>query len=207
MRKILAVVAGLLVLPAPAQAIDRVQAADDAAPEYSLTERGELVRMMGKHRCSITTGVSEFRVARHPHDDGIIYFVQDGDLKVLVPPVHATGVCPRPTVRTVASDVKKYALVSDPHSAMVVLTVDGDDRFQAVGPQGVVDVSEVRDFGLNPCFGEVGKKFSNFAAFVIDRYGLVTKLKGNETGERTDFKRAYVSLDEFRSVNGVCAPQ
>lgn len=210
MRRIPVLLLGLLALPAAAGATTKVtkQARPgDIASEYELTESGDLFRQVGKHRCQITNGVTEFRVASHPLDEGAIYFVKAGDLKVLLPPARATSGCPKADVRTVVPSVKKYALVTDPKSPVVLMSLDADDHFQGFGPEGRVNIRDVADFVMNACYGQDGRSFSSYSAFIIDAYGLVTRLKGKEPGEKTDFKRAYTSLDEFKTVNRVCSTQ
>jgi hypothetical protein len=205
-----ALIAMLLALPAAAHAADKLtkQARPgDVASEYSLTESGDLYRQVGKRRCQITTRVTELKVATHPADGAAVYFVKDGDLMALVPPPRPGGACPKADVRHVASGVKKFTLVSDAASPFVLMALDRDDRFRAIGPEGAIDVPDATAFSMNACHGQQGRRFSSYAAFVIDRFGMVTKVKGSEAAEKTDFKRAYASLDEFRNVNQVCAAQ
>ena len=207
MRNVL--VAVVLMVPALAGAakVTRKARPGDAASEYTLTERGDLFRQVGKLRCQITSGVTEFKVAQHPADAAAIYFVKNGDLKILLPPVGAPGHCPKAETVTVASRIARFTLIGDARSPAFVMTLDADGQFQAVGADGAVaSVPAARDFAMNACHGQPDKKFSSYSAFVLDRDGLVTRLKGREAAEKTDFSRAYASLDDFRTSNQVCAP-
>jgi hypothetical protein len=174
MRKASLLFLAVISLPAAANArakVTKQARVGDVASGYSLTERGDLFRQIGKLRCQITSGVTEFKVAQHPADGGAIYFVKAGDLKVLVAPAYVDGNCPKADVRTVTEGVVKYALVTDPASPAVLMTLDREGTFRSIGPATNVEIPGVADFSMNACAGQQGHKFSSYGAFVIDRFG------------------------------------
>src|SRR5262249_34848112 len=155
-------------------------------------------------RCQITNKVTDFKIAQHPADAAALYFVKDGDLKILFPPTSASGGCPKAEAMTVTPNVSRFTVVTDPRSPWFVMTLDGAGQFQAVGHDGALSVPGAQDFVMNACHGQSDRKFSSYSAFVLDRDGLVTRVKGREATEKTDFARSYGSLEEFRNANGVC---
>ncbi|MGB1013349.1 MAG: hypothetical protein ACPG4T_04375 [Nannocystaceae bacterium] len=213
-----ATLATFVGLTSTAQASDIVKQArsNDVASQYVLEDDGDFYRMVGKHKCQITTKVDEFKISRHPNDAAMVYFVKNNDLWVLHnAQIPGHGQCPAASKTTILEDIAKayskvrYTLVNTIKTKIVnaAMSTKFNGLFVAWdNTTPVFQAANVKDYLMNTCYGTPKKKYNTYVAFVLTNDKKVIKVKGKKPESSVvDNKKTYASLQEFKSANKVCS--
>ncbi len=203
-----ALVAAFLVVVAPAFGKDVTKQArsNDVASQYTLDDRGNFFRQVGRNKCQITNDVEDFKVSQHPNDVAMVYFIKKRDLYVLHNTVR-TGNCPKASTKVLQNNIAKkhgdyrYSVVSNTDTTIVNVALGENGRFTAWDDTKLVlDQSRVADYTMHGKFGVKGAPFSSYALFLINETGNVLKVKGNNpAGSLWDTSERFLDLAEFKA--------
>lgn len=187
--------------------------ANDVADRYMLDHNGTLYRRINNATCTVTAGVTSFKISQHPNDLAVIYYIQDGHLHALGldKERRRAGECPsvKGNVARLMENVVHYTVTSNSDTTIVNSALDSTGSFAAWDNRSPVYLdTNIAEFTMNSCYGQKGKPFNSFVLFTRDFWGNITKVKVENSSYKRekDMKqtRGYASIAEFKQSNNVC---
>jgi hypothetical protein len=165
-----------------------------------LDAKGGLWRVTeeGKQPCQMTANVSEIKMAQHPRDVAMVYYVQNGDLKY----GRDSSRCNSANRITLVRDVKEYNTVGSVHSTIVNVSLSESGEFTAWGvDRPLYRKSSIRDYSMNKNYPQKGKPFSSNVVFLESTRTNVVKVKGGRVKENGSREAVSDSIDpQHRSL-------
>jgi len=172
--------------------------------QYLLSQSGDLYAYIAKRDllCSVTNNVKRMKASGHPKDQAVLYFVRQGDLYV-AHNLRSNGQnCPEMSKKMIMRNVRKYNVVSSNESIAVNTALSEFGEFLVWDNRQVVYSDQsIKDYMLNPNFGQHGKPYSKYLLFTLNYAASVTKVMGEDSFNilmdgKVSTKR-YPSLEMF----------
>lgn len=172
----------------------------------------------------MTNNVLDFKVSAHPSDSAMILFVKRDPERL--PALYVLnnidsnklnrGNCPKSenhviftnlatVTNSVGMPIFRFDVVDNVETTIVQVALSASGNFRAWdNKQAVYSQGDVVDYDMHGFYHVKDKPFSSYVAFIIDKFGLVTKIKGVNPGcSKVDELATYKDLRHFKSSNHI----